>query len=95
MQRHIPHPHQDRRTARAIRSRAAASSCTTATAAWASCAPTEPMDYFYKNGQTDELYFIHEGTGRFETISASSPTAKATTCFLPHGTIYRIVDGRG
>src|SRR5438477_8249096 len=52
--------------------------------------PTEPMDFFYKNGQTDELYFIHEGTGRFETVFGTLPYREGDYVLLPHGTTYRI-----
>ncbi|MGA7733662.1 MAG: sigma factor-like helix-turn-helix DNA-binding protein [Chloroflexia bacterium] len=53
--------------------------------------PAEGMDYHYKNGQTDELYFIHEGTGRFETNFGNLPYREGDYVFLPHGTIYRVV----
>jgi homogentisate 1,2-dioxygenase len=53
--------------------------------------PAEPMDYFYKNGQADELYFIHEGTGRFETNFGVLPYREGDYVLIPHGTIYRIV----
>ncbi len=57
--------------------------------------PDEQMDYFYKNGQTDELYFIHEGTGRFETSFGTLPYHEGDYVLLPHGTIYRIVMDEG
>jgi homogentisate 1,2-dioxygenase len=57
--------------------------------------PTEQMDFFYKNGQTDELYFIHEGTGRFETMFGTLPYREGDYVLLPHGTIYRIVMDEG
>ena len=57
--------------------------------------PTEPMDgYFYKNGEADELYFIHEGTGRFETMFGALPYHEGDYVLIPHGTIYRVVHGR-
>ena len=57
--------------------------------------PTEPMGYFYKNGQADELYFIHEGSGRFETQFGILPYREGDYVLLPHGTIYRIVMDEG
>lgn len=57
--------------------------------------PTEQMDYFYKNGQADELYFIHEGTGRFETNFGVLPYQEGDYVLLPHGTIYRVVMDEG
>src|ERR1041385_159733 len=52
--------------------------------------PAEQMSYFYKNGQADELYFIHEGTGRFETVFGTLPYREGDYVLLPHGTTYRI-----
>ena len=28
------------------------------------CIPSEPMDYFYKNADGDDLLFVHRGFGR-------------------------------
>src|SRR4051812_29286682 len=53
--------------------------------------PTEAMAYFYKNGQADELYFVHEGTGRFETVFGTLPYREGDYVLIPHGTTYRIV----
>ena len=56
--------------------------------------PKEPMKYFYKNGQADELYFIHEGTGRFLTNFGVLPYHEGDYVLIPHGTIYKIeMDG--
>jgi homogentisate 1,2-dioxygenase len=57
--------------------------------------PNEPMSYFYKNGQADELYFVHEGTGRFETMFGTLPYREGDYVLIPHGTIYRIVMDEG
>jgi Homogentisate 1,2-dioxygenase len=35
--------------------------------------PTEPMDYFFRNGEGDEIIFVHEGSGTFETIFGDVP----------------------
>ncbi|HET6568933.1 MAG TPA: cupin domain-containing protein [Rhodothermales bacterium] len=32
------------------------------------CAPTEPMDYFYRNARADEVVFVHEGKGTLESM---------------------------
>ena len=32
------------------------------------CRPTEQMDYFFRNGEGDEVIFVHEGSGTLETI---------------------------
>ena len=43
------------------------------------CRPTEPMDYFFRNGEGDEVIFVHEGSGTLETIFGDLPTRTATT----------------
>ena len=37
------------------------------------CRPTEPMDFFYRNGEGDEVVFVHEGSGTLETIFGDLP----------------------
>jgi hypothetical protein len=32
------------------------------------CRPNEEMDYFFRNGEGDEVIFVHEGSGLLETI---------------------------
>src|SRR5918997_410909 len=41
--------------------------------ALAVCRPTEEQRYFYRNGQGDELLFVHEGEGRLETTFGVVP----------------------
>ena len=42
--------------------------------------PSETMDYFFRNGEGDEVYFVHEGSGHACTRpSAMCRTARATT----------------
>ena len=41
--------------------------------------PTERMDYFFRNGEGDEVYFVHEGGGRSRRRSATWRTRRATT----------------
>ena len=31
--------------------------------------PTEKMDYFYRNGDGDEMLFVHYGTGKLKQCS--------------------------
>ncbi len=57
--------------------------------------PTEPMSYFYRNAECDELYFVHEGSGVFETIFGNLPYRKGDYVNLPRGTTYRIVPEKG
>ena len=56
--------------------------------------PTAPMaDYYYKNGEADELFFIHEGQGTFETMYGALDYRAGDYIVIPHGTIYRVVMG--
>jgi homogentisate 1,2-dioxygenase len=57
--------------------------------------PTEPMAYFYRNAECDELYFVHEGSGVFETIFGNLPYYAGDYVNLPRGTTYRIVSEKG
>lgn len=52
--------------------------------------PTESMNYFYKNGEHDELLFVHAGEGRMETMFGNLDFAYGDYIFIPRGTIYRI-----
>jgi homogentisate 1,2-dioxygenase len=35
--------------------------------------PTDEMDYWYRNGDGDEVIFVHEGSGTLETIFGDLP----------------------
>ncbi len=59
------------------------------------CVPTEPMDFFYKNADGDDLLFIHEGTGRLETMFGTLPYGPGDYVVVPRGTIYRVVGDAG
>ena len=37
------------------------------------CCPSESMDYFFRNGEGDEVIFVHEGSGTLETIFGDLP----------------------
>ncbi len=49
------------------------------------------MEYFYKNADGDDLLFVHEGTGRLETIFGTLPYREGDYLIVPRGTIYRVV----
>lgn len=52
--------------------------------------PTQSMDgYYYKNGVADEVFFIHEGRGTFETMYGALDYREGDYVVIPHGTIYR------
>ncbi len=66
-------PDDGRSRPRATRSPAASCSCGTPTSRSRSARPTEPMDFFYRNGEGDEVIFVHEGSGTLETIFGDLP----------------------
>ena len=53
--------------------------------------PTEAMNYFYKNGEHDELLFIHEGEGYVQTMFGRLDFGYGDYIFIPRGTIYQMV----
>jgi len=55
------------------------------------CVPAEPMDYFYKNADGDDLLFVHKGSGRLETSFGTLPFRSGDYLIVPRGTIYRVV----
>jgi homogentisate 1,2-dioxygenase len=57
------------------------------------CRPVEAMDYFYKNADGDDLLFVHEGSGRLETMFGLLEYGPGDYLVIPRGTIYRIVAG--
>lgn len=55
------------------------------------CKPTEQMDYYYRNAEWDECLFVHEGTGRLETIFGTIEYRRGDYLVIPMGTTYRVV----
>lgn len=55
------------------------------------CVATQSMTDFYKNGECDEMLFIHEGSGRLESIFGEVQFREGDYLVIPVGTIYRIV----
>lgn len=54
-------------------------------------APRKSMtDYFYKNGQCDELLFIHKGSGTLKTFLGDIKFEYGDYLIIPRGTIYQI-----
>ncbi len=51
--------------------------------------PDQPMTYFYRNGQGDDVYFIHEGTGRLQTIFGELHYRPGDYVVIPRGTTYQ------
>ena len=53
------------------------------------CVPEREADYFYRNGEGDEVIFVHEGSGVVETIFGSLPYRQHDYIVIPRGTTYR------
>ncbi|HRH66558.1 MAG TPA: homogentisate 1,2-dioxygenase [Bacteroidia bacterium] len=54
-------------------------------------APRKSMkDYFFKNADADEVLFIHEGEGTFNSIYGSIDFAYGDYLVIPRGTIYQL-----
>lgn len=46
--------------------------------------------YWYRNGQGDELLFVHEGEGRLETSFGTLPFRRGDYLVIPIGTTWRV-----
>ena len=55
------------------------------------CRPASSMDYFFRNGEGDEVVFVHEGTGTLETNFGEVPYKDGDYLVIPRGTTYRFV----
>jgi homogentisate 1,2-dioxygenase len=63
--------------------------------ALAVCLPAEEQPYFYRNGQGDELLFVHEGEGTLETTFGVLPYRRGDYLYLPIGCTYRLLPAAG
>ena len=52
--------------------------------------PTKGMDFFFRNGQGDELYFVHQGKGALESVFGQLQFHEGDFIVVPRGTTYRI-----
>ena len=52
--------------------------------------PSEPMERYYRNGEADEMYFVHEGTGTLETNFGPIDYGPGDYLVLPIGTTFRL-----
>lgn len=60
------------------------------------CRPLEPMaGFFYKNGDADEVLYVHDGDGYIETVFGTLRYRPGDYVVIPRGTIYRIVAEHG
>jgi homogentisate 1,2-dioxygenase len=56
------------------------------------CRPSSTMGgFFYRNGEGDEVVFVHEGSGTVETIFGNVPYKEGDYVVIPRGTTYRFV----
>jgi homogentisate 1,2-dioxygenase len=53
------------------------------------CRPNEEMAGFYRNGEGDEVIFVHEGSGTLETIFGDVQYSPGDYIVVPRGTTYR------
>jgi homogentisate 1,2-dioxygenase len=52
---------------------------------------TEPMKQFYRNGDGDEMLFIHHGSGQVVTMFGTLTYRPGDYVVIPIGTMYRVV----
>jgi len=53
------------------------------------CRPSESMEFFFRNGEGDEVVFVVQGTGTLETIFGNVPYREGDYVVIPRGTTYR------
>jgi homogentisate 1,2-dioxygenase len=51
--------------------------------------PSSSMEHFFRSGEGDEVYFVHEGSGTLETIFGEVPYRDGDYVVIPRGTTYR------
>jgi homogentisate 1,2-dioxygenase len=59
------------------------------------CKPVAEAECFFRNGEGDEVLFVHEGSGELETVFGRLPFGPHDYVVIPRGTTYRIVLGEG
>jgi len=52
--------------------------------------PTKSMDYFYRNGQAYEVWYVHEGKGEFRSQFGYMPYMPGDYIVIPYGTTWQI-----
>jgi homogentisate 1,2-dioxygenase len=55
------------------------------------CNPAKQMDYFYKNGEGDEIVFVHFGEGTLESQYGSLDYHNGDYIVIPRGVIHKFV----
>jgi homogentisate 1,2-dioxygenase len=54
------------------------------------CAPAREQEYFYRNGEGDEVIFVHEGEGELHTSFGTLRYRPHDYIVIPRGTTYRV-----
>lgn len=52
---------------------------------------TEESEHFYRNGEGDEMFFVHYGSGEVQTMFGTITYRKGDYIMIPIGTIYKVV----
>ncbi|MBP0726533.1 homogentisate 1,2-dioxygenase [Bacillus sp. RG28] len=52
---------------------------------------TKENSHFYRNGEGDEMFFVHFGTGEVQTMFGTITYRKGDYIMIPIGTIYKVV----
>jgi homogentisate 1,2-dioxygenase len=55
------------------------------------CRPSTANPGYYRNGEGDEVIFVHEGAGAVESIFGDLPYREGDYIVIPRGTTYRLV----
>lgn len=53
------------------------------------CTPTENLEGFYRNGEGDEIVYVHRGAGTLHTVFGSVPFRERDYVVIPRGTTLR------
>ena len=59
------------------------------------CKPTEPLDGYYRNGEGDEVLYVHRGGGVLRTVFGRVPFRERDYIVIPRGTThaFELADG--
>ena len=57
--------------------------------------PQDPMSYHYRNGEGDEVLFVHEGSGTLETSYGTLRYGPGDYLVIPIGTTWRLAQDDG
>ena len=59
------------------------------------CKPTEALEGFYRNGEGDEVLYIHRGSGVLRTVFGRVPFRERDYVVIPRGTTHTLRAARG